>query len=87
MPQKILKQLESEREVSVDYVDIKRLMYIAMTLMGVLMVFLASRVPIVPDPEHFSVCLAALIFLLVGSALVIFGVLTYLFRQDPDIWR
>ena len=37
--------------------------------------------------EPISFWLAAIILLIVGAALILFGLETYVFRDDPDVWR
>jgi hypothetical protein len=36
--------------------------------------------------EPLSYWLAAIVFLIIGIGLILFGIETYWFRDDPDIW-
>lgn len=37
--------------------------------------------------EPVSYWLAAIVLLIMGIVLIMFGIETYIFRDDPDVWR
>lgn len=71
------------------YIQLKQLLYIGMTLTGIILVGVAAfetRACFSAD-EGIIHALTALISFLMGSVCVFFGLETYILRDDPDIWR
>jgi hypothetical protein len=65
-------------------VELKRLVYLAQTGFGLLLCYLALVFSQTDDAVQL---LSAWLMVLVGSGLIGFGVLTFVLKDDPDIWR
>lgn len=66
------------------WTELKFILYIWMTAFSAVLLVLCfnlSRSTSLPDT------ISAVTLLVTGCILLIFGVLTYVLREDPDIWR
>ena len=67
------------------YAELKRILYIAQTSFGILLCVLGVHSLIATtDPV---IMVAALMESAAGCGLIIFGSLTYILKDDPDVWR
>ena len=70
------------------YQDLKKVLYILQTILGIAMVILSNRLWIAATTNGDPVNeIAALGLFVAGLMCTVFGIMTYLLRQDPDIWR
>jgi hypothetical protein len=67
--------------------DLKTLVYGAETIFGILIFLLGVRCLFLFGADPLGNGISGLVLLLVGIGLIIFGVETYLLRDDPDIFR
>ncbi len=73
----------------VNYRELRKLLYCLQAAMGCLFLVLAwhllceARVAV----DALSLIVSGAILSIVGSACIVFGLDTYLLRDDPDIWR
>lgn len=69
--------------------DLKKLLYFGQTTLGVLLLiaawFLFQQARVADN--QFVYIIPGVIVALTGSACLIFGIDTYILRDDPDIWR
>ncbi len=71
------------------YRDVLMVLYCGIAILGV--VFLGFswycwKLSIMAE-EPVSYWIASIVLLIVGIALIMFGLETYIFRDDPDVWR
>lgn len=71
----------------VGYRNLKRILYALMTAGGVFLLVLANRLGFLPDPAHASQNIACAVMAVMGSGLLIFGIVTFIIRSDEDVWR
>ena len=71
------------------YIDLKKLIYIGETVLGVLLLVLALHqlhlASVSADP--LSNAITAAILFAVSTACLVFGIDTFILREDPDVWR
>ncbi len=71
------------------YRNLKLMIYIGEALLGLVLIGISAYLwkiqEISNDP--LTLIIPAIIILLVGVFCVLFGVETYFFKDDPDIWR
>lgn len=65
-------------------IEMKKVLYLLQTIFGVFLCYIGLQSFHSPDPVQM---LAGWILTGAGTGLFIFGVLTFLLRDDPDIWR
>jgi hypothetical protein len=66
------------------YPELKKLLYVLETTFGALLLLLVFIPAACGDPAQVA---ASWIEVFAGAGLVTFGILTYFFRDDPDVWR
>jgi hypothetical protein len=66
------------------YIHLKTLLYWAVTAFGVFLIACALITGNSNDPVQQG---SAWAMILIGSGVVTFGVLTFILKDDPDIWR
>lgn len=71
------------------YIEIKKLIYILETALGVIAaavaVYLFSAAKAAEEPALLM--MPAGVLLIVGLTTILFGAVTYLIRDDEDVWR
>ena len=69
--------------------DILTVFYSFITILGLILLafswYLWKQSQAAAEPVSFW--LAAIILLVMGIVLIMFGIETYIFRDDPDVWR
>ncbi len=72
-----------------NYTEMKMAVYCLETALGAVMIMAAfvffDQAKAAPAPITFIV--PALVLLAVGACCLLFGIETFFFREDPDIWR
>jgi uncharacterized membrane protein len=73
----------------ISYHDIKKALYLIMTMVGLFFIGLSVYLfnTCGAEMEPASYILTAMVTFVVGIICVLFGVDTYLLRDEPDIWR
>ena len=67
---------------------LKLYMYIALGIMGLLLLFMAFAVDNFNQTRHFATNFLTSLFIgATGLGLCVFSITTILLRDDPDIWR
>lgn len=71
------------------YRDLKTILYCLGTICGVAMLLLSCHLFRIADaaPDPASYLISAMVLLVVGLITILFGLDTFLLRDDPDIWR
>jgi predicted phage tail protein len=70
------------------YSDLKKLLYVLQTAAGIGLIVIAHFFWIASSAEaNIFDQAAALVLFFMGLSCILFGVMAYHFRQDPDIWR
>lgn len=66
------------------YIDLKAAVYVLLTICGL---GLLAGSFILARSEDAVNQLTSLVMLISGSGITFFGVLTYMLKDDPDVWR
>jgi uncharacterized membrane protein len=68
--------------------DVLTVFYCFITILGLILLGFSWYVwrQSLTAAEPVSYCLAAIVLLIMGIALIMFGIETYIFRDDPDVW-
>lgn len=71
------------------YYELKEMVYFGQTVLGVLLIIAAiCEVLLVPAGSIPGInMIVGLILFITGGACIMFGIETYLLRDDPDVWR
>ncbi|MCC7530222.1 MAG: hypothetical protein IT342_16990 [Candidatus Melainabacteria bacterium] len=69
------------------YVEIKRDIYIALLLLGLILLVIAFRLVPVAFNTDLTATLLFLISMVQGSVCLGFGAFTLWFHEDPEIWQ
>jgi hypothetical protein len=66
------------------YHDLKATLFITLPIFGCLLMFLGWNAAAKPDAVSL---LSSLVLMAGGAGLVLFGLVTFLLKDDPDVWR
>lgn len=69
------------------FIEIKKDIYLAIIVLGAILLFLGMRLGSVAFGEDLAATLLFLITVVQGSICLGFGAFTWIFHEDPEIWQ
>lgn len=66
------------------WAEMKLTVYSTMTLFSIVLLLLAFRLS---HEARMPEAITSIVLFAVGCGLLMFGILTYVLREDPDVWR